>query len=260
MDLIVIIILFLIAFVPPIFYVVWIRNTEHYERNPWSKIAKMFLWGAVVAVIISIIFYFVIFGVYGVFGEKFEREYEYLTKFEVRLVILICVIAPLIEEFTKGVGVYSVKNAITEVEDGLIYGAAAGLGFAATENLLYESTALLEKGLFAFIGVVIIRTIACSILHGSTSAIFGYGVSNKLVRGRNLVIPCYLLAVFVHGLFNFFVAFGLLFENELGNLAYIFGLLFAIMLAMFSIRFIRTKIRELDYVEMEKRYSKRELV
>ena len=53
--------------------------------------------------------------------------------------LLSVIIAPIIEELSKALGLRLIKNQIFELEDGLIYGAVAGFGFAATENLIYGS-------------------------------------------------------------------------------------------------------------------------
>ncbi len=47
-------VLVLFAFLPPILFAVWIRNTERYGREPWWAIARAFLWGAVFAVIVAL--------------------------------------------------------------------------------------------------------------------------------------------------------------------------------------------------------------
>ena len=57
----------------------------------------------------------------------------------VAIVVGAVIIAPFVEEFLKALGMMraGVKEEVDEVEDGLVYGAACGLGFAATENLMY---------------------------------------------------------------------------------------------------------------------------
>ena len=50
-----------------------------------------------------------------------------------------CVIAPAIEEFTKGIGLFNLKNKIDEKEDSVIY-FIIGLGFASIENFFYSGT------------------------------------------------------------------------------------------------------------------------
>src|SRR2546422_788662 len=48
-------ILFIAAFALPLVYLVWIRNSPRYGREPWPTVLKTFAWGAVFSVIIAII-------------------------------------------------------------------------------------------------------------------------------------------------------------------------------------------------------------
>ena len=52
-----------------------------------------------------------------------------------------------------------------EVEDGLVYGAACGLGFGATENVLYGlSEEAVSVGYLGILAVVILRTVSSILL------------------------------------------------------------------------------------------------
>src|SRR5256886_2555823 len=58
----------------------------------------------------------------------------------------VLVVAPIVEEAAKGVGATAGRPQTQSKTDGLVYGAAAGLGFSATENLVYALAALLVPG------------------------------------------------------------------------------------------------------------------
>jgi RsiW-degrading membrane proteinase PrsW (M82 family) len=239
------VILILIAFIPCIYYIVKIRNSERYYREPWGPVAGIFIWGAIIATFTAVILSMFFIGL----SSGLMREYEYLAADPgVQTLFIVCIIAPFVEEFTKGVGIYFVKRRLTEVEDGLIYGAASGLGFAATENLLYETSALAESGLAAFIIVAFIRTISSALLHASATAMTGYGISKKINLGRTYhIIPFYLLAVAMHGIFNLFASFSIIGEWLGLDVALpVLGLFLAIFFAGGSYRFIKGKIRDLD--------------
>ena len=63
-----VILLVVMAFLPPIIYAIWIRNTEKYNRERWWPIIFCFIWGATIAVIAAIILE-IIFGILAmVFG------------------------------------------------------------------------------------------------------------------------------------------------------------------------------------------------
>lgn len=227
------IILFVAAFLPPIFYIIWIRNTERYEREPWRRIASTFVWGAVFGVILGVIFSLVLISLFrftgGAIYEAISEDDYYGT------LILVCVIAPLAEEAAKGLGVFSAGSDLDEVEDGLVYGASVGLGFAATENLLYGYIALRE-GLDIFIATAIVRSISSALLHASATSATGYGIGKKKVLGRgHYILPYYFLAVLMHSTFNFFAS--------MGNLL---GLFLAILFAIAAVEFTRRKIQQLD--------------
>ena len=121
-------ILFAAAFVPPIIYIIWIRNTERYEREPWSRIAGTFIWGAVFGVILALVFSYALIWLFDstLDGPIYEAIVNNQTY---SLLFLVCVIAPIAEEAAKGIGVLTAGSDLDEVEDGLIYGAAVGLGF-----------------------------------------------------------------------------------------------------------------------------------
>jgi protease PrsW len=203
------------AFLPPIIYVIVIRNVERLNREPWSAILRAFFYGAVFSVLIAIVLEIA-------FASQFAREYQ-LTggKFTItQQALLIIVAAPLVEEFAKGLGVRSVRKNIFEVEDGIVYGAAAGLGFSATENLIYELGTIYQQttpgpdgtvpGLdWTFLAVAALRSVTSSFLHGTASGILGYGMGKRyLDRGPLIdVLPYYALAVLVHAVFNAMAAF-----------------------------------------------------
>ena len=142
-------------------------------------------------------------------------------------------------------GVFNVRGKFREIEDGIVYGAAAGLGFAAAENLLYEGNAYLTNGAEAFIATAIVRSLSSALLHASASSVFGLGIARKAFQGTGW-LPYYLGAVAMHGLFNLFASFGVLYEGELGDMASLVGLVAAFSIALFGIRAVRSKIRTLD--------------
>ncbi len=122
--------LFIISFLPPAIYAIWIRNTEKYEREPWQAIFIAFLWGATIAIIASLILEILLsIPIYSSFKD-----------YSVASFVIAVIIAPFVEELTKplALSLRGVKKEINEVEDGLVYGAIAGLGFSATENLFMQ--------------------------------------------------------------------------------------------------------------------------
>ena len=225
------IILYTTAFLPPIIYAIWIRNTERYQRNSWKAIAVCFLWGATIAIIAALIL------------EIFLDAQINITfkQGSIRQMIAIIFIAPFAEELVKPLilGAKTVRSRLTELEDGLIYGAVAGLGFSATENLFY-GTGFLREGLVYFFVLMTIRSIGGCLLHASATAITGYGYGKALLRktSKLRVIPYFIIAMIMHAAYNFSVSW-----EEIGVFT---GLLLAFVLVYLSIKIIRRKIRTLD--------------
>jgi RsiW-degrading membrane proteinase PrsW (M82 family) len=155
------------------------------------------------------------------------------------------VIAPFAEELTKSIGVLRNRRFISELEDGIVFGAAAGLGFAATENLLYESSAYFSGGAQAFIATAVIRSLSSALLHAGSSSVVGLGIARS-VRQKKSWLPYYLAGVLMHGVFNLAASFGSLSESRLGPSAYLIGLAAAFAIAVVGISMVRAKIRDLD--------------
>ena len=89
------------------------------------------------------------------------------------------------------------SSAFDEPMDGMVYGAAAALGFATVENILY----VIQGGL----GTAIIRAILSVPSHAFWGAILGYTVGQVRFNGKkkSFILSGLLIAIFLHGLFNF---------------------------------------------------------
>src|SRR6266508_3904875 len=108
------------------------------------------------------------------------------------------VVAPIAEEAAKGLGVRPGRPQTQALLDGLVYGAAAGLGFSATENLLYGVEALVNPngGASASLLVIAIRSFSSSFLHASSTAVLGYGIAKTWLTHRTWAfLPLYIIAV-----------------------------------------------------------------
>ena len=151
------------------------------------------------------------------------------------------VIAPFVEELVKPFALKTriVKKELKELEDGLIYGAVAGLGFSATENLFYGYS-FLSEGLLVFIILIIIRSFGGCLLHASATALTGYGYSKSLINktSKLRIIPYFVIAVFAHAFYNYLVSYEIF-----GSLS---GLILALLFVYIFIKLIRGKIRKLD--------------
>lgn len=232
------------AFAPSLAYLVWMRNTERFQKEPYGRLLRVFfIGGALISVVVAIILESLLLDL---LNQNVERVYQVFGENpNITTLVLACVIAPLVEELAKSYGVFRVRRFMREVEDGIVYGAAAGLGFAATENLFYESDAFLTNGAEAFILTAIVRTLSSALLHASASSVMGLGIARGALEGRSW-LPYYLGAVVMHALFNLAASLGLILGEDFGESAVLFGLVAAFMIAIFGIQTVRAKVRVLE--------------
>jgi RsiW-degrading membrane proteinase PrsW (M82 family) len=223
--------LIFLSFLPPLLYTIWIRNRERYHREQWKPIFLCFIWGATIAVVAAFILEII-----------FELPIAYSSSnAEMTPFLAAVVITPVIEEFTKPLALRlkSVKYNLDELEDGLIYGAVAGLGFSATENLLYGYS-VLSEGIVVFLALIAVRSFGGCLLHASATALTGYGYGKTVMKRSSLfgVLPYFILAIFLHGSYNFLVSYELV--------GVISGLFLAFLFVIIAITMVRKKIKTLD--------------
>jgi protease PrsW len=240
----ILLIILLAAFTPSLILMLVVKNTEKRGREPTSRTFSAFLRGATLSIFLAIILEMIL--VYLVFGFDIARISDLLGKYPgLDTLILACIIAPFVEELTKALGMLPFTRRSRELEDGIVYGAVVGLGFAATENLLYETSAWLEGGVSVLIGTIIIRTVSSALLHASASSITGYGLTTKKFLGKSWV-PYYLLAVLLHGVFNLAASAGPFLEGSMGDNGYLIGLIVAIAIGVGAFSWSRRKIRAIE--------------
>ncbi|MEA2596578.1 MAG: protease PrsW [Thermomicrobiales bacterium] len=199
------------AVVPALFYSWLVLRLDKYEAEPRRAIIGAFAWGAVGAILFSVIAE-LIFGSLLV-GEVGEEGASFLT---------VAVGAPIIEEFFKGIALlvllWFFRREFDNVLDGLVYGALIGLGFAMTENILYFGQAYLDDGARGLGELFVVRAIINGFGHalytGTTGAALGWSRTRyHRGLGRFLVpILGFGLAVLQHFCWNagLFVIAGLL--------------------------------------------------
>lgn len=116
----------------------------------------------------------------------------------------------IIEEFAKILGVLLIARRFRhDMEmDGLILGAAAGMGFAALESMGYAFTSFLASGgsVSQTVLVTLVRGILSPVGHGTWTAIFASVLFREAKEGHfriNIkVIGAYLLVSVLHALWD----------------------------------------------------------
>jgi RsiW-degrading membrane proteinase PrsW (M82 family) len=205
-----------VAFTPVPFYLALVLWIDRNEREPTWMIVLTFFWGACVAVFIALLLNSV-----GeiVVSDAFGRSVGELYGFSIS--------APVVEESAKGLVLILIyrrfRDEFNGVLDGIVYAAIVGLGFAATENVLYYGHGIMEDlrdgHLFSSddIGVslatFIVRGIFSPFAHPLFTSMTGIGLgiaSQSTNRSTRFWAPVLglLAAMFLHSLWNTSAVFG----------------------------------------------------
>jgi RsiW-degrading membrane proteinase PrsW (M82 family) len=187
------------------FFAAFVYWLDRYEKEPIALLGAAFFWGVIIATGGAFIVN-TAFGV-GIFmftGSETAADFGTTS-----------IVAPIVEEFLKGLAVaivfFTYRKEFDSMLDGLIYGAIAGLGFAATENALYiYRNGYLESGGWGgLVAVAFIRVILVGWMHPFFTSFTGAGFAyarmskNPLARVGAPFIG-YCVAVLTHAFHNTF--------------------------------------------------------
>jgi len=171
--------LLILAIAPAIFIAGYMYRKDHYEPEPLHLVLWVFILGALSVIPAALL--------------EFPFESDIFTS---------SVIAPIVEECIKFSIVFFFMYRHAEFDepmDGIIYAAAAGLGFATIENIFY----VLEGGM----AVGIFRAIASVPGHVIFSCIWGFALGMAKFRPSSeragIIITGLAGAILLHGIFNF---------------------------------------------------------
>ncbi len=182
-------VLMLGSFAVPVTYVAFLYERGHLSRLTPLTLILSFFYGGVLGVFAS-----------ALLEPIFIGRLDFLTAF----------VVGLIEEFTKILGVLAIaRHRRHDAElDGLILGAAAGMGFASMESSGYAFVAFLGSGgnLSLMVGVTLLRGILSPIGHATWTAILASVLFRESAAGRfrinGKVVRAYLTVVILHGLWD----------------------------------------------------------
>ncbi len=120
----------------------------------------------------------------------------------VLLLVSVVIFAPLIEEPAKALGMLVFHKSINDELEGLLFGAACGLGFAIIENTQYVTMGAAFWPLMMFV-----RTFGSATGHVLGSAMIGFFIGKFKRQGQArflaLVVLGVLLAMAGHFVWNF---------------------------------------------------------
>lgn len=192
---------FHLSFVPALVYAFVVYWLDHYEKEPRLLLGGVFAWGALVATVGAIVSQMVLgAGVQLLTGSVALEDTLGATVF-----------APVTEEALKGLAVLGVfvvfRREFDSVLDGIVYGGVTGLGFAATENVLYLMGAYQKEAMEGLLDLFFLRVVLGAWDHALYTALTGIGLAvSRLARttAARLLAPVagWTLAVFFHALHN----------------------------------------------------------
>jgi CRP-like cAMP-binding protein/RsiW-degrading membrane proteinase PrsW (M82 family) len=112
--------------------------------------------------------------------------------------------APVLEEFLKAIILYYFisQPRFRYFVDGAVYGFAAGIGFAMSENIFY----IYNNASDAAIGLAISRVLSAALMHATASAVIGIslGLSRRAPPPQRYFIPLFGtgFGILVHLIYN----------------------------------------------------------
>ncbi len=159
---------------------------DRYEPEPGRYRLAALGWGGVVAVLLSFI------------GEQLFFAVPGTTDF-----IDTAVLAPIIEEFSKGLFLVAIvvlrRTQVHGLLDGIVYAALVGIGFAFVEDIVYYLSSLNTGGPEELTVTFFLRGIMSPFAHPLFTSAPGVGIGIAVTTRRPALR---VLAVTLHGLWN----------------------------------------------------------
>ncbi len=187
-----------LGFAPGVFWLWLIYQRDRYIPAPVHLVVRTFLWG--IAVSVPVVLVEVILQSVAGFGLETDLTTEQLTLPQAAYISFV--VAGMTEEMAKFLVVRTTtynSPYFRQPLDGLIFTAAAALGFASIENV----------GYIASFGaaVILVRGPSSTIGHVLFSAMFGYALGARKLGRLWPQAPILMLmaAMVTHGAFNFFL-------------------------------------------------------
>ncbi len=208
----------LISVLPGALWLILFYRSDRYDPEPKKLVARTFLVGAIVASAMALVYQ----------GLPFVKS----------AMVMVVFMAPLVEEIAKFLcvrwTVYD-RPEFNEPMDGMVYAAAAALGFASIENVVYVLTEWFNGGPFIGTMVLMARAVISVPAHALFASFWGLALGwSKGRKGLKPIVRVFLgllSAMVLHGLFNWLSS-----ETFLGGLGFLIVLAIAWRVVFLMIR------------------------
>jgi RsiW-degrading membrane proteinase PrsW (M82 family) len=195
-----------VGILPMVVYAMILWWFDRYEKEPLGLLIAAFLWGAIPAVIFSLIAELAL-----------DLPIAYFVDPMTAGVIGVAVVAPIAEEIFKGAALLLLllffRREIDSLLDGIIYGGLVGFGFAAVENIVYFAGAFAESGVGGVLLLTVFRAFVFGLNHALFTGLTGLGLA--LIRtSPNVVVKVtapivgLLLGITAHAIHNGTIVLG----------------------------------------------------
>jgi RsiW-degrading membrane proteinase PrsW (M82 family) len=190
----------IVAFIPAVIYLFPLIWLDRYDPEPLWLLGLAFAWGALVAVIFSIVVNSVVSGVV-------EAQFG----MDAGIIVGGVFSAPIFEESSKGIGLLILliffRKYFDDILDGIVFAGVIALGFATVENVQYYGTVLGQNGIPALILLFVMRGILSPFAHVTFTSMTGIGCGVARESHRPFVrviapVLGYCGAVCLHALWN----------------------------------------------------------
>ncbi|MGE5593661.1 MAG: PrsW family glutamic-type intramembrane protease [Betaproteobacteria bacterium] len=185
----------LVSLGPGLLWVWFFYRKDRAEPEPKAFVTKAFLYGVLSVFPAALL------------EAPFRRVITAGPQDLAALLVVSVLVVGVVEEVSKFVAVKIAaydSAEFDEVMDGVVYAVAAGLGFAATENLFYATTYGLAVG--------IVRAFITDLAHASFSGIVGYYLGRAKFDAPHataLVARGLGTAITLHGGYDFLIISGI---------------------------------------------------
>ncbi|HEV2888622.1 MAG TPA: PrsW family intramembrane metalloprotease [Jatrophihabitans sp.] len=203
---------------------------DRWEPEPSRLLLLAFLWGASVAIVMSLVL-------------------ELASSEVLGRGAVLTLVGPAIEEAAKGAFLLVMltgarRREFDGVVDGLVYAGFAAVGFAFVEDIGYVSQSF-SQGTEATVATVVLRLVLAPFAHPLFTSMIGLGVGLAVSRPQSPArwrypLIGYLAAVTLHALWNGSLTFG--FGGYL--LVYVVIMIPAFLAALLIARFHRRRERD----------------